>query len=99
MEIEGKEGSQASLAADFAIKSFSEISQLMFVHGRRCYKNTSKLAHLVFHRGIILSMIQGIFCVLIYFFPISILQGARASFFIMFTILLVFWIIYHEDIP
>lgn len=97
--IEGKEGSQASLAADFALKNFSDVAELMFCHGRRCYKNTSKIAHLIFHRGVLISTIQGIFCCLIYFFPISILQGNMPVLFIAFTIVPLFWIIIDKDIP
>lgn len=97
--IEGKEGSQASLAADFALKNFSDVAELMFFHGRRCYKNTAKMAHLIFHRGIILSTIQGIFCCLIHFFPISILQGKMPTLFILFTIFPLFWIMVDQDIP
>lgn len=97
--IEGKEGSQASLAADFSLKNFSDIAELMFFHGRRCYKNSSKMAHIIFHRGIIISTLQGIFCALIHFFPISILQGKMPALFIIFTIFPLFWIIVDQDIP
>lgn len=97
--IEGKEGSQASLAADFSLKNFSDIAELMFFHGRRCYKNSSKMAHIIFHRGIIISTLQAIFCALIHFFPISILQGKMPALFIIFTIFPLFWIIGDQDIP
>ncbi|KAL4701942.1 hypothetical protein ACJJTC_001826 [Scirpophaga incertulas] len=96
--IEGKEGSQASLAADFSLKCFSDVAGLMFYHSRRSYKNSSKMAHIIFHRGILISFIQGIFCALIHFFPISILHGNMPTLFILFTILPLFWIIYDEDI-
>ncbi|KAM0681587.1 putative aminophospholipid-translocase [Glugoides intestinalis] len=97
--IDGKEGSQASLAADFALKNFSDVAELMFFHGRRCYKNTSKIAHLIFHRGILLSTIQAIFCCLIHFFSFSILQGNMPMLFILFTIFPLFWVIIDQDIP
>ncbi|ELA42888.1 phospholipid-translocating P-type ATPase, flippase [Vittaforma corneae ATCC 50505] len=97
--IEGKEGSQASLAADFALKSFSDVLDLLLSHGRMCYKNTSKIAHLIFHRGVLLSTIQAIFCCLIHFFPISILQGKMPMLFILFTIFPLFWVIIDQDIP
>lgn len=97
--IEGKEGSQASLAADFALKGFSDVAELLFFHGRKCYKNTSKIAHLIFHRGVLLSTIQAIFCCLIHFFPISILQGKMPMLFIIFTIFPLFWVIVDQDIP
>jgi phospholipid-translocating ATPase len=96
--IEGKEGSQASLAADFALKNFSDVAELMFFHGRNCYKNTSKIALLIFHRGVLLTTIQAIFCCLIHFFPISILQGKMPMLFIAFTILPLFWVIIDRDI-
>lgn len=96
--IEGKEGSQASLAADFALKNFSQVAELLFVHGRRCYKNTSRISHLIFHRGMMVSTIQGIFCSLIRFFPISILQGKMPLLFTMFTIFPLFWVIIDQDI-
>ena len=97
--IEGKEGSQASLAADFALKNFSDVAELMFHHGRRCYKNSAKMAHLIFHRGILISTIQAIFCCLIRFYPISILQGKMPALFILFTIIPLFSIIIDQDIP
>lgn len=97
--IEGKEGSQASLAADFALKNFSDVAELMFHHGRRCYRNSSKMAHLIFHRGILISTIQAIFCCLIRFYPISILQGKMPALFILFTIIPLFSIIIDSDIP
>jgi len=96
--LEGKEGSQASLAADFSLKSFSDVADLMFFHGRRCYKNSAKMSHIIFHRGIIQSTIQAIFCALIRFYPISILQGKLPTLFILITIFPLFWIIFDEDI-
>lgn len=37
--IVGKEGKQASLAADFSVNQFSYISKLLMVHGRYRWQN------------------------------------------------------------
>ncbi|KAJ3260318.1 putative aminophospholipid-translocase [Boothiomyces macroporosus] len=47
----GKEGMQASLAADFSITTFSHLNRLLLWHGRNSYKRSAKLAHFVIHRG------------------------------------------------
>ncbi len=55
--IVGKEGKQASLAADFSINQFSYIKQLILWHGRLSYTRTSVLSQFVIHRGLIISVI------------------------------------------
>lgn len=57
--IVGKEGRQASLAADFSINQFSYLTKLLVWHGRNSYKRSAKLAQFVIHRGLIISIIQG----------------------------------------
>ena len=49
--IVGKEGKQASLAADFSITQFSHLSKLLCWHGRNSYKRSCKLASFIIHRG------------------------------------------------
>jgi len=56
--IVGKEGQQASLAADFSILNFKIIKILMLWHGRLSYKRSAVLAQFVIHRGLIISTIQ-----------------------------------------
>ena len=73
--IVGKEGKQASLAADFSITQFSHITRLLLWHGRNSYKRSAKLAHFVIHRGLIISVIQAVFSALFYYAPIAIYQG------------------------
>ena len=58
--IVGKEGRQASLAADFSITQFSFLTKLLVWHGRNSYKRSAKLAQFVIHRGLIISVIQGV---------------------------------------
>lgn len=73
--IEGKEGKQASLAADFSITQFSFISQLFLWHGRNAYNRSARLAQFIIHRGLIISFIQAVFSVLFYFAAIAIYNG------------------------
>jgi len=97
--IEGKEGNQASLAADFSVKKFADICDLLFWHGRRCYKNTSMIAQVIIHRGTLISVIQGIFCALIGFIPVSIFRGSMLAVFTTCTFPTLLALIIFEDIP
>lgn len=56
--IEGLEGKQASLAADFSLVKFCHVSRLVLWHGRNSYTRTARLAQFVIHRGLIISIIQ-----------------------------------------
>ena len=56
--IVGKEGKQASLAADFSILEFRSLKLLMLWHGRLSYKRSAVLAQFVIHRWLIISIIQ-----------------------------------------
>ncbi|KAF7683962.1 putative phospholipid-transporting ATPase IIB [Astathelohania contejeani] len=97
--IVGKEGNQASLAADFSITQFSHIYELLIWHGRNCYKGTSKLTNFIVQRGITISVIQAIFSSLFYFAPIAVYRGfllmGYATVFTMFPSLA---IIFSRDI-
>ncbi|OMJ93370.1 hypothetical protein SteCoe_3608 [Stentor coeruleus] len=73
--VEGKEGHQASLAADFSISEFKFLADLVLWHGRLSYLRTAKLANFVFHRGMIISVIQILFIVLFYYSAIPIYNG------------------------
>ncbi|KAI8868340.1 phospholipid-translocating P-type ATPase [Ramicandelaber brevisporus] len=73
--IVGKEGKQASLAADISVTQFSHITKLMLWHGRNSYKRSAKLAQFVFHRGLIISIMQAVFSAMFYFAPIALYQG------------------------
>ncbi|QDS76660.1 hypothetical protein FKW77_000059 [Venturia effusa] len=67
--IVGKEGRQASLAADFSIGQFSYITKLLVWHGRNSYKRSAKLAQFVIHRGLIISICQTMFSIASQFEP------------------------------
>ena len=67
--IVGKEGRQASLAADFSIEQFYHLTKLLVWHGRNSYKRSAKLAQFVIHRGLIIAVCQTIFSIAIKFEP------------------------------
>ncbi|GAB1287249.1 Phospholipid-transporting ATPase [Apodemus speciosus] len=57
--VEGKEGKQASLAADFSITQFKHLGRLLMVHGRNSYKRSAALSQFVIHRSLCISTMQG----------------------------------------
>lgn len=61
--IVGKEGRQASLAADFSIEQFCYLTKLLVWHGRNSYKRSAKLAQFVIHRGLIISVCQTMYSI------------------------------------
>jgi len=63
----GKEGKQASLAADFSITQFSHLTKLLLWHGRNSYKRSAKLSQFVIHRGLIIAVIQAVFSSIFFF--------------------------------
>ncbi|RDW89119.1 phospholipid-transporting ATPase-1 [Coleophoma cylindrospora] len=67
--IVGKEGRQASLAADFSIEQFCHLTKLLVWHGRNSYKRSAKLAQFVIHRGLIISVCQTMYSIAINFEP------------------------------
>lgn len=97
--IVGKEGQQASLAADFSINQFSYLSRLLLVHGRNSYKRSAVLSQFIIYRGIIISIIQTIFSSIFYFTTIAIYQGillvGYGTFYTMFP---VFSLVLDKDV-
>jgi phospholipid-translocating ATPase len=73
--IVGKEGKQASLAADFSIDKFKYLRSLILWHGRLSYKRSSVLSQFVIHRGLIIAVIQAFFSIIFYFVAIPIYNG------------------------
>eukprot|EP00761_Pharyngomonas_kirbyi_P000391 gb/GECH01000391.1/.p1 GENE.gb/GECH01000391.1/~~gb/GECH01000391.1/.p1 ORF type:complete len:1222 (+),score=292.51 gb/GECH01000391.1/:1-3666(+) len=59
--ISGREGLQASRAADYAIGQFRFLKRLLFVHGRWNYRRTSKLIIYFLYKNIILQLVQFFF--------------------------------------
>ena len=97
--IVGKEGKQASLAADFSITEFSQVARLLLWHGRCCYKRTSKLSQFVIHRGLIISFLQAIFSSIFFFAPIALYQGfLLVGYSTLFTMWPVFSLVLDQDV-
>ncbi|KAL4778647.1 hypothetical protein BJX76DRAFT_128323 [Aspergillus varians] len=67
--IVGKEGRQASLAADFSITQFHHVTKLLVWHGRNSYKRSAKLAQFIMHRGLIISACQTMYSIASKFDP------------------------------
>ena len=73
--IVGKEGLQASLAADYSIKEFKSLSTLLLWWGRVAYKNTATMSNFIVHRGMIISFNQFIFSLVFYYNPVPLYNG------------------------
>lgn len=67
--IVGKEGRQASLAADFSVTQFCHVTKLLVWHGRNSYKRSAKLAQFIIHRGLIISVCQTMYNIAGHFDP------------------------------
>ncbi|PWN48183.1 putative NEO1-P-type ATPase [Violaceomyces palustris] len=97
--IVGKEGKQASLAADFSINQFSYLTKLLVWHGRNSYKRSAKLAQFVIHRGLIISIIQAVFSAIFYFAPIALYQGwLMVGYATVYTMAPVFSLVLDRDV-
>ncbi|KAJ1674901.1 putative aminophospholipid-translocase, partial [Spiromyces aspiralis] len=95
----GKEGRQASLAADFSILQFHHIGRLFLWHGRNSYKRSAKLSQFVIHRGLIISIMQAVFSALFYFAPIALFQGMLlVGYTTVYTMAPVFSLVLDRDI-
>ncbi|MFT7811527.1 putative phospholipid-transporting ATPase IIB isoform X1 [Arapaima gigas] len=97
--IEGKEGKQASLAADFSITQFKHIGQLLMVHGRNSYKRSAALGQFVMHRGLIISTMQAVFSSIFYFASVPLYQGfLMVGYATIYTMFPVFSLVLDQDV-
>ncbi|KAJ3415021.1 putative aminophospholipid-translocase [Chytridiales sp. JEL 0842] len=97
--IVGKEGKQASLAADFSITQFSHLTKLLLWHGRNSYKRSAKLSQFVIHRGLIISVMQAVFSAVFYFAPLPLYQGfLLVGYATIFTMAPVFSLVLDKDV-
>merc|ERR1712088_1146882 len=97
--IVGKEGKQASLAADFSITQFSHIGRLLLVHGRNSYKRSAALAQFVIHRGLIITTMQAIFSAVFYFSSVGLYPGfMMVGFSTVYTMFPVFSLVLDKDV-
>ncbi|KAH9515664.1 ATP synthase subunit 9 [Bulinus truncatus] len=97
--IVGKEGKQASLAADFSITQFSHIGRLLLVHGRDSYKRSASLSQFVIHRGLIITTMQAVFCSVFYFVSIALFPGfLMVGYATVYTMYPVFSLVLDKDV-
>ncbi|ODN83796.1 phospholipid-translocating ATPase [Cryptococcus wingfieldii CBS 7118] len=97
--IVGKEGKQASLAADFSINQFSHLTKLLLWHGRNSYKRSAKLSQFVIHRGLIIAVIQAVFSSIFFFAPIALYQGwLQVGYATLYTMAPVFSLVLDRDV-
>ena len=97
--IVGKEGKQASLAADFSVTQFSYLTKLLMWHGRNSYKRSAKLAQFVIHRGLIISIMQAVFSAIFYFAPIALYQNwLMVGYATVYTMAPVFSLVLDQDV-
>ncbi|XP_046875687.1 probable phospholipid-transporting ATPase IIB [Hypomesus transpacificus] len=97
--IEGKEGKQASLAADFSITQFKHIGRLLMVHGRNSYKRSASLGQFVMHRGMVISTMQAVFSSIFYFASVPLYQGfLMVGYATIYTMFPVFSLVLDQDV-
>ncbi|XP_053427309.1 probable phospholipid-transporting ATPase IIB isoform X5 [Nycticebus coucang] len=97
--IEGKEGKQASLAADFSITQFRHVGRLLVVHGRNSYKRSAALGQLVMHRGLVISTMQAVFSSVFYFASVPLYQGfLMVGYATVYTMFPVFSLVLDQDV-
>ncbi|XP_041375249.1 probable phospholipid-transporting ATPase IIB isoform X2 [Gigantopelta aegis] len=97
--IVGKEGKQASLAADYSITQFSHLGRLLIVHGRNSYKSSASLSQFVIHRGLIITTMQAVFCSVFYFASVSLFPGfLMVGYATVYTMFPVFSLVLDKDV-
>ena len=97
--IVGKEGLQASLAADYSIKEFKSLSILLLWWGRISYKNTSTMANFIVHRGLIIAFCQFFFSLMFYYNAVALYNGfLTLGFSTIFTCLPIISILLDRDV-
>lgn len=98
--IRGKEGQQASLAADYSVEKFSALRRLLLWHGRNCFQRSVRLAILIIHRGLMFSWLQVLFSALFYFVSVPLFQGALAAGWpVVYTSFLLFSVVLDAELP
>lgn len=97
--IVGKEGRQASLAADFSITQFAHLTKLLVWHGRNSYKRSAKLAQFVIHRGLIIAVCQAIFSIASRFEPVALYRDwLLVGYATVYTMAPVFSLVLDRDV-
>jgi phospholipid-translocating ATPase len=97
--IVGKEGKQASLAADFSIEQFCYLTKLLVWHGRNSYKRSAKLSQFVIHRGLIISICQTVFSIGSHYEPNALYKDwLLVGYSTVYTMAPVFSLVFDRDV-
>ncbi|QSL65985.1 hypothetical protein MERGE_003122 [Pneumocystis wakefieldiae] len=97
--IVGKEGHQASLAADFSVTQFYHLTKLLVWHGRNSYKRSVKLTRFVIHRGLLISACQVYYSIVSGFTPIVLFKGwLMVGYATIYTMAPVFTLVFDRDV-
>uniref|UniRef100_A0A8C6WSZ2 Phospholipid-transporting ATPase n=1 Tax=Neogobius melanostomus TaxID=47308 RepID=A0A8C6WSZ2_9GOBI len=97
--VEGKEGKQASLAADFSVTQFKHLGRLLMVHGRNSYKRSAALSQFVIHRSLCISTMQTVFSSVFFFASVPLYQGFLIiGYSTVYTMFPVFSLVLDKDV-
>ncbi|KAF1937273.1 phospholipid-translocating P-type ATPase-like protein [Clathrospora elynae] len=97
--IVGKEGRQASLAADYSIEQFCYLTKLLVWHGRNSYKRSAKLSQFVIHRGLIISICQTVYSIATQFEPNALYKDyLLVGYSTIYTMMPVFSLVLDRDV-
>jgi len=97
--IVGKEGRQASLAADVSITQFCHLTKLLVWHGRNSYKRSAKLAQFIIHRGLIISVCQTMYSIAGRFDPKGLFKDwLLVGYATVYTMAPVFSLVFDRDV-
>lgn len=99
--IQGLEGSQAALSADYAISAFKDLLRLCAIHGQYSYYRNSTCVLVSLYKNFVLSFIQVIFACYCGFSGQSYFDGWFLTFFnvILTSISPFFMGIFEKDVP
>lgn len=96
--VEGLEGKQAAMAADFSITKFAHCMRLIMWHGRNSYRRSCHLCQFIMHRGIVYSVVQAVFSVMFAGSTMSVFNGyLLMGYATIFTMAPVFSLVLNED--
>ena len=97
--VMGKEGQQAALASDFSLAKFRGLKELLLWHGRNSYRRGAVMAQFVIHRGLIISVMQAWYLILIDYLPDMLFNGyLTLGYSTIFTMLPVFALVADQDV-
>jgi len=98
--ISGREGLQASRAADYSFAKFKFLKRLILVHGRRSYKRTALIAQYSFYKSLLIAFIQICYSYYTLFSGVTFFDGfALTVYNLVFTGIPIFFYLLDKDLP